>query len=189
MNGAPINELNAAITAFKDDLLADSLAAKRVEIATVTFGPVQIQSTFQTVPTFCPPMFAASGDTPMGAAIMQGLELLKQRKDEYRANGISFYRPWVILITDGAPTDAWEHAASLIREGEAARSFAFFALGVQRADMNILKKISSAREPLKIQGLKFKEFFMWLSNSMKSVSRSTPGTTVSIAPPTGWTEV
>jgi uncharacterized protein YegL len=188
MSGAPINELNAAIAAFKDDLLADALAAKRVEIATITFGPVQIQCAFQTVPTFCPPLFSASGDTPMGAAILQGLELLKQRKDEYRANGIAFYRPWVILITDGAPTDAWEAAARTVREGEASKAFAFFALGVQRASMDILKQIA-VREPLKIQGLKFREFFMWLSNSMKSVSRSTPGTSVSITPPVGWTEV
>jgi uncharacterized protein YegL len=37
--------------------------------------------------------------------------------------------------------------------------------------MKILKQIS-VREPVKLQGLKFREFFQWLSNSMKSASRS-----------------
>ena len=71
--GAPINELNAAVTAFKDDLLADALAAKRVEIAVVTFGPVQNSECVPHRPKLLPyTLFSASGDTPMGAAIHAG---------------------------------------------------------------------------------------------------------------------
>lgn len=188
MSGAPIAALNSGIMSFREELAADALAMKRVEIAVVTFGPVQIQNTFHTAPNFYPPHLNASGDTPMGAAIKQGLELLRQRKDEYRSNGISFYRPWIFLITDGGPTDEWKTAAAAVREGEASKSFAFFAVGVEGANMGTLQQIS-VREPLKLQGLKFRELFQWLSNSMKSVSQSTPGTAVPIAPPSGWAEV
>ena len=188
MSGTPISELNAGLVTLKDELAADSLAMKRVEVAVVTFGPVKVESSFHTAPNFFPPYLQASGDTPMGAAIKQGLDMIKQRKEEYRANGISFYRPWIFLITDGAPTDGWQSAAAMVREGEASKSFAFFAVGVQGANMDILKQIS-VREPLKLQGLKFRELFQWLSNSMKSVSRSTPGTTVPLPPPSGWSEV
>lgn len=189
MQGQPIAELNAGLTTFKDELAADALAMKRVEVGIVTFGPVQIVLPFQGAASFYPPTLTAQGDTPMGSAIKQGLDMVRQRKDEYRANGISYYRPWVFLITDGGPTDEWQSAAAAVREGEASKSFAFFAIGVQGANMDTLQQISSARAPLRLDGLRFRDLFSWLSSSLRSVSRSTPGTEVPLQPPQGWASV
>jgi len=188
MAGQPITELNAGLRAFYDELQNDSLAIKRVEVALLSFGPVRIVSDFNTAECFFDPQLEAVGDTPMGEAIKKGIELIQNRKDQYRANGISFYRPWIFLITDGAPTDEWQSAAALVKQGENAKSFAFFAIGVQKADMNILRHLS-VREPLKLQGLKFREFFQWLSNSMKSASRSNPSDRILLPPPLGWSEI
>jgi uncharacterized protein YegL len=191
MRGEPIAELNAGLVSFKDELLADSLAAKRIEVAVVGFGPAKLISPFQTAEEFQPPTLVAAGDTPMGTAILLGLETLRQRKELYRANGIAFYRPWVFLITDGGPTDQWKEAAAKVQEGEGAKSFAFFAVGVQGANLDALKQIAT-RAPLKLDGLKFRSLFQWLSNSMKSVSQSTPGDVVLLenpATPGGWAAV
>ena len=125
----------------------------------------------------------------MGSAIKQGLDMVRQRKDDYKANGISYYRPWVFLITDGGPTDEWQSAAAAVREGEASKSFAFFAIGVQGANMDTLQQISSARAPLRLDGLRFRDLFSWLSSSLRSVSQSTPGTEVPLQPPQGWASV
>lgn len=187
MRGHPISELNAGLSTFKDELAADTLAMKRVEVGIVTFGPVQIALPFQSASSFYPPVLTVQGDTPMGAAIKEGLALVRQRKDEYRANGISYYRPWVFLITDGGPTDEWQSAAAAVREGESSKSFAFFTIGVQGAKMDILQQIS-VREPLRLDGLRFRDLFSWLSTSLRSVSRSTPGTEVPLPPP-GWASV
>lgn len=188
MSGAPINELNAGLAVFKDELAADALAMKRVEVAIVTFGPTKIEMPFTSASTFYPSVLSTQGDTPMGSAIMQALELVKDRKNEYRANGISYYRPWVFLITDGGPTDAWKTAAAAVHEGEASKQFAFFAIGVKGTNLDVLKQIS-AREPLSLEGLKFRELFSWLSSSLRSVSRSTPGTEVPLESPKGWAAV
>ena len=188
MQGQPLVELNAGLTTFKDELAADVLAMKRVEVGIVTFGPVQIALPFQSAEVFYPPVLTAQGDTPMGAAIKQGLDLVRQRKGEYRSNGISYYRPWIFLITDGSPTDEWQSAATAVREGEASKSFAFFTIGVQGANMDTLRKIS-VREPLRLNGLRFRDLFSWLSSSLRSVSQSTPGTEVPLQPPQGWTSV
>lgn len=184
MNGQPLKELNAGLQLLRDELFGDSLASKRVDIAVLTFGPVKVESDFVSVQHFYPPVLTAAGDTPMGTAIESGLQLLRQRKDVYRQNGISYYRPWVFMITDGTPTDTVTRAADLVREGEAAKSFMFLPVGVEGANFDVLRQIS-VREPLKLKGLQFRELFLWLSASLSAVSKSQVGDTTPLENPTG----
>ena len=192
MGGAPIAELNEGLVTYKDELAADALASKRVEVAIVTFGgTVQTACDFTTAQSFFPPTLAATGDTPMGAAINQAIDMVHQRKQVYRTNGIAFYRPWIFLITDGGPSDEWKTAAQRVIEGEASKSFSFFTVGVDGAKFEILQQISK-REPLRLKGLRFRDLFQWLSNSQQSVSRSSPGEEVPLenpATPNGWASV
>ncbi len=186
-----IDELNAGLTAFKEILAADSLAAKRAEIAVVTFGGVvQTATNFITADGFQPPVLAPSGNTPMGEAIRQAVEMVRQRKDVYRAHGIMYYRPWIFLITDGGPTDEWKTAADLVKQREASKALSFFAVGVEGANMDVLKQICT-RAPLRLKGLRFRDLFIWLSGSLSGVSRSNSGDNVQLtnpAAPEGWAE-
>lgn len=192
MNGPPISELNEGLSVYKNELAADSLASKRVEVAILTFGDrVQSACDFTTAEAFYPPNLVAGGNTPMGAAINQAIDMVHERKQIYRANGIAYYRPWIFLITDGAPTDEWQSAAKRVIEGESSKAFSFFAVGVEGANMEILKEISK-RQPLQLKGLRFRDLFQWLSNSQQSVSRSTPGEEVPLqnpVTPQGWASV
>jgi len=194
MQGEPIKQLQEGLEVYRDQLFSDGLAKKRVEVAVMTFGgKVDLVQTFATVDAFTTPKLEIMGDTPMGQAVVEGLQYLQQHKALLRQNGVGCFRPWVFLITDGAPTDKnshfWQEALQKVKEGEQKNSFSFFAIGVQGADMQCLSELSPGREPLMLQGLEFRKLFEWLSASQQAVSRSTPGDTVKLESPAGWAQI
>jgi uncharacterized protein YegL len=189
MSGEKIAALNAGLQTFRDDLLQDNLASKRVEVAIVAFDTtVRVEHEFATAEHFQAPTLTAQGLTFTATGINKALDLLQARKREYKDNGITYYRPWVFLITDGAPygEDAYllTQAAQRVKEEETNKRVAFFAVGVESADMNQLQTMS-VRSPIKLKGLSFREMFVWLSASMQRVSHSKPDEQVPLAPP-GW---
>jgi uncharacterized protein YegL len=180
--------VNEGLRAYHADLMADSLAPQRVEVSVITFGgTVQTVSPFVSAQDFSPPTLTANGETPMGAAILQAIQAVTERKQLYRQNGLHNFRPWLFLITDGVPTDPWQEAAAKVHEGETSKSFAFFTVGVEVADSAILERIS-VRKPLRLKGYSFREMFKWLSQSQRSVSQSQPGqeAQLNLPSPSGW---
>lgn len=189
MHGAALDALNEGLHAFRDNLCRDPLASRRVEVAIITFdSEVRVAQDFVTGDLFEPPPLKAGGMTHMGSAIHKALDLVQARKTQYRSSGVAYYRPWVFLITDGAPQgepeNVMEDAARRIADDERNKRVAFFAVGVENADMEKLATISS-RAPVKLKGLNFVEMFVWLSASMQRVSQSQVGDQVALPPP-GW---
>jgi len=190
MGGAPIQELNAGLQLFPQDVGQDDLAAKRVEVAIVTFGGhvTQVQD-FTTVDNFMGTPLTASGGTPMGEALELAVQMVRDRKQTYKDNYIKYFRPWIFLITDGAPTDSIERAQQFIPDGENAKEFIFFAVGVEGADMSTLATLATKQAPLKLKGVNFRELFRWLSASMQQVSGEETSQETRALPQLTWAEV
>lgn len=181
MRGDRINELNAGIQLFYDAIKEDEMALYSAEISIVTFNDraneVVDFASLDLQPN--PPILTASGPTNMGEGVNLALDLLEQRKKEYQEKGIDYYQPWLVLMTDGEPNGdpaelsrAMSRTVSLVEN----RKLTVFPIGIGReANLDILKKFSPKNQPLRLQGLKFKEFFTWLSQSVSKVSQSFPG--------------
>jgi uncharacterized protein YegL len=189
MAGERIQALSAGVKALGEDLAKDSVASRRVEIAVVTFGgEVRVAQDFVAAGEFKPPVLEASGSTPMASAIEHSLHLIEARKTRYKKIGVSYYRPWVFMVTDGQPEgeseEVVQRAAQHLHAAEQSNSVAFFAVAVEGANVKRLSQIV-VRTPLELEGLNFGELFLWVSASMQSISSSQPGDHVKL-PPVGW---
>lgn len=182
MSGEPISELNKGVEAFYKELNRDEIARYSAEISIVTFGPVKQETGFQTLDqNHHPPVLSTDrGCTPMGEALKLSLDTLEDRKGEYQRNGVDYYQPWLIFMTDGTPYGGdlglLDQQLERVRSLVMAKKLSVFPIAIgEDASMQVLSQMSPNRSPLKLKGLKFAEFFSWLSKSVSRVSQSTPG--------------
>lgn len=192
MHGPPIQALNEGIRAFKAELENDSLASLRVETAIVSFdSSVRVVQDFATVDALATPELDASGATSTASAVNQAIDMVEERKKTYRDAGIQYYRPWIVLITDGASTDGRQQmdaASDRVRRAEDAKQLAFFSVGVEGANMDELDQMGT-RGAMPLDGLAFREFFVWLSSSMTRVSSSRVGDEIDLPDVSGWAKL
>jgi len=187
-----IADVQEGLRGLQQDLQSDPVARNRVELAVITFGGrVQLLGEFEEAAGWVAPPLSAQGNTPMSAAIDQALDLIESKKLLYLQHGLEFYRPWVFLVTDGAPTDEelWPAAVARVEKAEQSQRAALFAVGTETADFDRLRQISPARAPIKLKGGEWKKMFIWLSRSVSAKSKSKPQETVPMVDPTapnGW---
>lgn len=190
MDGERIRELNAALAQFIDELKADDFASYAIELCVITFGS-EIREQLPFTPAYqvdVNPKLTANGATPMGEAVRRAVRMLGDRKGEYKRQGVSYYQPWLVLMSDGAPTDDWHQAAEQLRGLAESKKVVSLPVGIGDADLRVLGEFSN-RPAKPLAGLKFREFFVWLSQSMARVSQSTPGTAIKLPATSGWDSI
>lgn len=181
MAGAPILELVDGVNQFYDAINDDDDAHDAAEVAIVEFnsGSKLIQEFASVDRVQRISSIQATGGTSMGEGVNLALDTLDARKRVYSDNGVLYYQPWLLLMTDGAPNGSaaeLERAVQRVTELIGNKKLTIFPIGIgSNADMNVLARFSPTKPPLRLQGLSFKEFFEWLSKSVSRVSQSSPG--------------
>lgn len=191
MQGPAIDELNKGLQLFKSEILKNSTAAARIDLAVVSFNDqITIEHDFGLInDEYHMPILQASGSTAMVDAIRTGVKLIGGRKNYYKKSGQTYYRSNLILITDGHPDEEQdvEGLAAELKKDVSDKRFNFWPIAVQKADLTILDKwaqpqIKGSLPTMKLDGLKFAELFLWLSTSMTKISTSRPGDDIDITP-------
>lgn len=178
MYGEPIQELENGIRLFYDAIKAETQSKNSCEICIVTFDSnVKVVQNYATVENCNYNIqLDADGGTDMYEGVKKALQLLDNRKQEYKKNGVDYYQPWLIVMSDGQPFNE-EGVKQLqidIKKREADRKLVVFPIGIgSGADMTLMAGFSR-KGAIKLKGLNFKEFFEFLSKSMSIVSSSNP---------------
>ncbi len=194
MLGEPVEQLNEGLRLLEQELKSDVIASKRVRILLVEYGgrdEARAAESWVDAMDFTSPVLQASGTTPVGQAVDLALTAIEAEKQSFKQAGVAYTRPWMFLMSDGAPTDDWQGAAERCRQAERSNKVAVFPVAVgEGANKNVLGQFSNrGMAAVKVlQGLRFCELFLWLSTSMKVVSQSTPGGQVQLPPVDTWTQ-
>ena len=178
MRGEPIKQLNAGLKALEKELKEDIDASSRVQILIIKAcgkeDEAEVASDWVDAMDFTAPVMEAGGLTPLGKAVRLALQKIEAQKDLYDSCGVSSKRPWIFLVSDGEPTDyGWEQAAEECIDAQKSKKVVVHAIGTQGANMEKLAKFS-LMPPKRLVGLKFTEFFLWLSRSVSCVSKAAP---------------
>lgn len=190
---SPIDALNNGLETLVTELHNDPLAMSRVEVSFVTFSThVDKATPFTTVEQMVIPTLQAGGLTDIAGAVDEALDAIEARKKVYKENGVQYYRPWVLILTDGLSTSApaeMERVTKRAADAEANKSALIFPIGIDGASIEELSRFSPSKGALMLDGVKFDELFQWVSASQSAVSSSQPGDRVALANPQGWMSI
>jgi uncharacterized protein YegL len=198
MGGEKARELVNGINLFYDAIKEDDDAYDAAEICIVEYSTgASLIHEFSNIERLTRiNHISTSGQTHMGEGVNLALDTLENRKRQYSDNGVLYYQPWLILMTDGSPYGGskteLDRAISRVTDMVTSKKLTVFPIGIgDKANMKILACFSPNRSPLQLKGLNFKEFFEWLSKSVSRVSQSTPGDSVklNLSGLAGWAEL
>jgi uncharacterized protein YegL len=195
MGGAPIEQLNEGLQLLEQELKNDVIAAKRVRILIVTLGDFDeatIVGDWCDAMDFTAPKLEANGTTPTGQGVEIALAEIEDEKARYKESGIAYTRPWLFVMSDGLPTDAWEQSAADCCQAETDQKVAVFPIAVGNGSNTETLGAFSSRGVAGVKqlaGLHFKELFLWLSTSLQTVSQSQAGDRVQLPPTDSWSSV
>lgn len=177
-----IQALNNAVREMLDSFRDESDLRAEIHVGIVTFGgTAKMHTALAPASGVTWSDLSAGGGTPMGSAFGIAHSTIEDRAVvPSRA-----YRPTLVLVSDGQPTDAWkEPLASLLGSERGGKAFRMaLAIGGD-ADHNVLQaflddpeaKVYAADEARQIR-----QFFQLVTMSVTSRSRSTnPNAAVSV---------
>lgn len=143
MRGEKIESLYNATMDMVETFAAAQAKEQEIDVAIITFGGnIELHTGYTPVKDLRArgiKHFTASGQTPMGMAVKMAKDMI----DDKSFTTGRIYRPAVILVSDGEPTDSWEQPFnSFINEGRSSKCQRFAVAIGKDAKRDVLEKFT-----------------------------------------------
>ena len=172
MFGDPIEAVNQGVKALVAELQSEPYAIETAYLSVITFeSTAQQVCPLTELMAFQPPTLSAGGTTALGGALKLLTQCFEKEVKKASDSQKGDWKPLVFLMTDGMPTDTWEKAADELKKKKPANIIACAA--GSGADEYTLKKLTEIVVKLdNLQPDTLKQFFKWVSQSIKQTSQS-----------------
>ena len=178
MVGENIKKLDEGLNSIVRTLRQDPHALETVYISVIAFaGKAKTIVPLIEVASFYPPRLPIGGGTSLGGALFYLMAELDKSVVKTTSEQKGDWKPIIYLITDGKPTDSVNSAIAKWKS-EYANQTTFVAISLGRfADIEVLKQITENVMILEnTSDEDFKKFIAWVTDSVKSQSKSVSDT-------------
>lgn len=137
--------VNEGLRNLQSELLRDSVARERITLLVVRVSgdKAELIGDWVDAADFIPPTLLAESFTPLGNGLSVSLAKIEEAKGQILSAGLSYKRPLIYLITDGAPTDepvVWEAAIAEVQAAISGKHVQLFCIGTDSANFDELKR-------------------------------------------------
>ena len=177
-----IEALNLALKNMVGSFASESRLRAEIQIAVITFGgtadihlPLTPAYQIEQMDSL-----SATGDTPMGSAFRLAVEMIED-KDKIPARA---YKPVVVLVSDGHPTDEIEVSFQQLMNGERSCKVTRFAMGIgSDADLTLLSTFANDLEAPVFKAEQARDIHRFFKAVTMSVTTQSGSTTHNQATP------
>jgi len=173
MGGASIQMLNEATKTMIEDFAKAEKSEIEILVSIITFGAgVKLELPFTSASEVEWQDLSVSGATPMGTAF----SMVKSMIEDKQVTPSRAYKPTLVLVSDGAPTDSWETSlGELVNEGRSSKCDRMaMAIGTG-TDNNVLNKFIANTEHKVFQAsdaTEIQNFFKFVTMSVTTRTNS-----------------
>ncbi|MCR4911055.1 MAG: VWA domain-containing protein [Bacilli bacterium] len=181
-----IERVKEGIEAFYQEVRNDELIVDAAEVSIVGFNDdpyiVRDFGLVKENDNGLKTQISASGQGNIGVGVLEALNLLAKRKEMYKENGVDYYQPWIIIMSDGHSTGdndvrgnlkkAQEQTLELEKNGKLNVVTVYIggSLNEDTKAQRDLGGFSKKNPTQEISATKFSDFFVWLGKSVSIVA-------------------